>query len=258
MSLPQLRRAGTAFLLVAIALAAVFGPGRIARAGTVVYKNLVVHATGGFQPQSLPKRSYAPISFQGEVDIHNLQGGGRPPALVQAVVDFDRDGRLNVSGLPTCAPETIATVDDATARATCRGALVGEGEVDALIGPSAQPASAELALFNGPSQEGHPTVILHLSFSGAFSQNLALLAPIERRPGEFRYRVTIQVPPLAAGQLSLTRLAVDVGRRYKVGGVRRSYVSARCSDHILRTHGIFTFAEGFFINGSVEKYCAQR
>jgi hypothetical protein len=258
MSLPSLRRAGAAFLLAAIALAAILTPGRVAHAGTVVYKNLVVHADGGFQPQTLPRHSYAPISFQGEVDIHNYRGGGRPPALVEAVIDFDRDGRLNVTGLPTCAPESINTLSDADARATCKGALVGEGEVDALIGAAAQPASAKLAIFNGPSQEGHPTAILHLAFSGAFSQNLALLAPIERRPGAFRYRVTIQVPPLAAGQLSLTRLAVDVGRRYTADGKRRSYVSARCSDHILRTHGIFTFAEGFFVNGSVEKYCAQR
>ncbi len=258
MPLPQLKRGTAALLLAAVALAIVLSPGQIASAGTVVYKNVVLHADGGFQPQKLPKNSYAPISFHGEVDIHNFQGGGRPPALTEAVVDFDRDGRVDVAGLPTCGQEAVATLSDAAARATCKGALVGEGLVEALVGAGASPAKAKLAIFNGPPQEGHPTAILHLSFSGAFSQNLALVAQIERRPGAYRYRVSFKVPPLAAGQLSLTYLSVEVGRRYTVGGKQRSYVSARCSDHILRTHGIFTFSEGFFVNGSVEKYCAQR
>ena len=52
---------------------------------------------------------------------------------------------------------------------------------------------------------------------------------------------------------------VKVGRRYTAGGVKRSYVAARCSDHILRSHGIFTFANGLVIEGvGLEKYCAQR
>ncbi len=83
--------------------------------------------------------------------------------------------------------------------------------------------------------------------------------PIEKRPGEFRYRATAEIPPLAGGLGAITRLSIKVGRRYTAGGVKRSYVSARCGDHILRSHGAFTFANGLVIEGvGLETYCAQR
>ena len=63
------------------------------------------------------------------------------------------------------------------------------------------------------------------------------------------------MPPLAAGLGSLTRLRVDIGRRFRAGGVRRSYVSARCSEQTPALRGRFTFAEGTVIDGSVEKFC---
>jgi hypothetical protein len=54
-------------------------------------------------------------------------------------------------------------------------------------------------------------------------------------------------------------MKIKVGRLYTAGGVKRSYVSARCSDHILRSHGAFTFSNGLVIEGvGLEKYCAQR
>ena len=89
-------------------------------------------------------------------------------------------------------------------------------------------------------------------------QNFVITVPIERRPGLFRYRATIDVPPIAAGRGSLMHLDVEIGRRYRFQGSKRSYVSARCGDSIFRTHGRFTFAEGTFIYGSVEKACTVR
>ena len=64
---------------------------------------------------------------------------------------------------------------------------------------------------------------------------------------------------LAGGLGAVTHISVKIGRRYTAGGVKRSYVSARCGDHILRSHGAFTFPNGLVIEGvGLEKYCAQR
>ena len=91
------------------------------------------------------------------------------------------------------------------------------------------------------------------------TQTYAFIVPIEKRRGEFRYRATVDIPPLAGGLGAITKLSVKIGRRYTVAGVQRSYVAARCSDHILRSHGAFTFANGLVIEGvGLEKYCAQR
>jgi hypothetical protein len=90
------------------------------------------------------------------------------------------------------------------------------------------------------------------------TQTFAILVPIERRSGSFRYRATLNVPPIAAGLGAITHIDVEVGRRFSVGGKRRSYASAHCSDGILRTHGRFTFSDGTIVDGSVEKACTPR
>jgi hypothetical protein len=244
------RLAAVLGVLVALLVAAA------ANGALVIVNNIVLHADGGFQPRQLPRNSYAPINFRGYFDIA-ARTGVKPPALQQAKVDFDRDGRLDVNGLPTCPPERVATATTKEARSVCSGAIVGSGKVEAVVeladGPV--PVSSPLTIFNGPRQDGNPTVVLHARTEAPAVQTFAILAPIERRPGRFRYRVTLDFPPILGGRGAITYVEADVGRKYKAGGVRRSYVSARCSDGILDTHGRFTFEEGTVIDGSVEKAC---
>jgi hypothetical protein len=229
-------------------------------AAMVETREIRLRLNADFQPLNLPKKSFAPVEFEGYLDIAR-PGGGAPPALTQVVMGFDRDGRLDVSGLPTCAPEQVAEVSTEEARGICKNAIVGSGKLEALIslpgGPV--PTSSALTLYNAPRQEAHPTVIVHARITVPATQTYAFVVPIEKRPGEFRYRATVNLPELAGGLGAITHLDVKIGRRYTANGVKRSYVAARCSDHILRSHGIFTFANGLVIEGvGLEKYCAQR
>lgn len=257
MSHPRLTRARLLVLAAAL-VAAVLAAGPAAGA-LVEVNDLVLRADGGFHPQLLPRRQFAPIEFEGHVDI-SAKGGGKPSPLRQALIDFDRDGRLSVAGLPTCAPESIANASVEEARRICHGSIVGKGHVEALVSLSSGdvPASSLLTIFNGPPLNGRPTAILHAQFTVPATQTYAIVVPIERRRGEFRYRARIELPPLANGLGALTHLDVEIGRRYRAGGKPRSYVSARCSDNVLRTHGHFSFEDGTVIDGQVEKYCRAR
>lgn len=231
-----------------------------AHAALVKVGNLVLTADGGFTPRTLPRRAYAPIDFQGRANIRSVDGS-IPKALKQAVIDFDHDGRLSTRGLPTCDPALLEEATPEEARARCPRAIVGSGHVEALIaGPSGTVirAASLVTLFNGPPLEGHPTVIFHARTTEPAVQNIVITIPIERRRGEFRYRATVDVPPIAAGRGALTHIDVDIGRRYRYAGKKRSYVSARCRDGILSTHGRFTFSDeptDLIIDGSVEKPC---
>ena len=255
-------------LLGAAALAALFAcclaatPLGGARAATVTYRNLVLHAVGGFQPQLLPRRSFAPISFQGEVDFSTRNGVGRPLALTEAVIDFDRDGRLDATGLPTCTAAEVETLGTAEARSRCQNAMVGEGLLEALVEPAPGaapvPLKAPLTIFNGPPEAGHPTAVLHANLGAPASETFAITAPIERIRGEFRYRVTLHIPPIAGGLGSLTRIRVEIGRLFQADGKSHSYVSAHCADSILKTRGRFTFSDGTIIDGHVEKFCRAK
>jgi hypothetical protein len=254
---PRLRRALPLFL---VALACAAGAAGAAASALVETHEIRIKLNADFQPLNLPKKSFAPVEFEGYVDIAK-PGGGEPPALQQVVLDFDRDGRLDVAGLPTCQPAQIATASVEEARRICKSAIVGTGKIEALVALNSGPVptSSPLTLFNGPREEGHPTVVVHAQTKIPATQTYAFVVPIEKRPGEFRYRATADIPPLAGGLGAVTHISIKVGRRYTAGGVKRSYVAARCSDHILRSHGAFTFSNGLVIEGvGLEKYCAQR
>lgn len=241
------------------ALALLFAAGAAGEGALVIVNDIVLRADGGFQPRALPRQKFAPIDFQGHFDI-TAKGGGKPVALETAVIDFDRDGRLSVGGLPVCPPARVAGASSAEARRACGGAIVGTGEIGASIDLDGDTVtgSAPLTLFNGPPQNGNPTVILHAHTNFPATETFAIVIPIERRPGPFRYRATLVLPPIAGGRGAITHVGVKVGRRFSAGGKRRSYVAAHCSDGVLRTHGRFSFADGTIVDGSVEKPCRVR
>lgn len=255
MPLPRVVKAG----LIAIAIAALGAASASGDGALVEVNDLVLRADGGFQPQTLPRQRYAPIDFQGHADI-TAKGGGRPSPLQQALIDFDRDGRLSVAGLPTCAPEAIAAASSEEARQACRGAIVGTGRVGVLVAlpGGTVEASSPLTIFNGPRLEGNPTAILHARFTVPATQTYAIVVPIERLSGGFPYRARLDLPPLAGGLGALTHIDVKIGRRYRANGKARSYLSARCSDNILQTHGRFQFEDGTVISGQVEKFCRSK
>jgi hypothetical protein len=230
----------------------------ISGAATVRVGTLVLHADGSFEPRLLPKRAYAPIRFEGYGEI-TTTNGKLPPALEHVKIDFDRDGRLTTAGLPVCSPSKLGEATSQQARNRCSGSIVGTGHLAAAIplgGVGRIEMSAPLTIFNGPRQDGSPTAVLHAQAPFPVSETYLVVAPIERlERGTYGYRTEFDIPPIAGGLGSLTRIDAKVGRSYRAGGGERSYVAARCSDYILQTQGYFSFADGNIIYGSVFKAC---
>ncbi len=250
-----MKRVLAAGALICCALLASAANGALVKVG-----NLVLTADGGFTPQVLPRRAYAPIDFKGHANLRSVDGSV-PAPLLQLVLDFDHDGRLATAGLPACHPASLEEVTPAEARSRCRGAIVGTGHVSALVAIGEEPpllASSLLTIFNGPRLEGKPTAVLHARTTTPAVQNFVITVPIQRRGGLYRYRASVDVPPILGGHGSIVHLDATIGKRYRFGGQDRSYVSARCGDGIFRTHGRFTFADGTIIDGSVEKACTPR
>jgi len=232
-----------------------------AGAATVRVGTLVLHADGSFQPRVLPRRKFAPIRFQGYGQIKETDGSA-PPPLEHVKIDFDRDGRLTTAGLPVCPVAKLEGATTAQARKRCGGAIVGTGHVGAavtLAGLARIDIRVPLTLFNGPRRGGHPTVLGHARAPFPISETYVIVAPVERvRNRVYGYRSEFDIPPIAGGFGSLTRIDAKLGRRYRFRGRKRSYVSARCSDYILQTRGYFSFADGTVIYGSAFKACTPR
>lgn len=228
-----------------------------AGAATVRVGTLVLHADAGFEPQVLPQRAYAPIHFQGFGEIKTTDGS-MPPALEHIKLEFDHDGHLTTAGLAVCRPSQLEGASTQEARNRCGGAIVGTGRIGAAVdvaGIARLELRAPLTIFNGPIRDGDPTAILHAQAPFPVSETYVIVIPIERHQGPYGYRVSFDIPPIAGGFGSLTYISAKIGRFYKVHGVQRSYISARCSDYILQTKGYFSFADGNVIYGSVFKTC---
>lgn len=232
-----------------------------AGAATVRVGTLVLHADGGFEPRLLPKRKFAPIHFQGYGQIKTTDGS-MPPALRHVKLEFDHDGRVTTAGLPECPVAKLEGATTTQARRRCRGAIVGSGHVAAVVslaGLARIYMHVPLTLFNGPRRDGNPTVLGHAQAPFPISETYVIVAPIERIHGSiYGYRSEFDIPPIAGGLGSLSRIDATVGRRYSFHGRRLSLVSARCSDYILQTRGLFSFADGTIISGSVFKPCTPR
>jgi hypothetical protein len=115
--------------------------------------------------------------------------------------------------------------------------------------------SSPLSLFNGPRRDGVPTALAHARNTFPETETFVVVIPIEQRRGTYRYRTTFDIPEIAGGAGAITAVEAKVGRRYRAGGRERSYVSARCSDGILQTLGLASFADGTVISGSLFKPC---
>lgn len=225
--------------------------------GALVQVNgLQLIADGGFKPQRLPRLKYAPIEFQGHADIRSLTGSP-PPQLTEAILEFDRDGRLQTKGLQVCRAERIASLGTGAARRACKAAEVGTGTIAVLLfleGGGSVRAHAPLTLFNGPPSQGNPTVNAHVHIASPVNQTFVVPVTIERIHGEYGYRASFDVPALAANGV-LIHVDAKISKRYMYRGRERSYVSARCKDRIFRTHGHFLFSDGTIIDGSIERAC---
>lgn len=228
-----------------------------AGAATVRVGTLVLHADGGFEPYALPKRTYAPIHFQGYGEIKTTDGS-MPPALQHIKIDFDHDGHLNTAGLAVCRPSQLEGASTQQARQRCGSAIVGTGRLGAAINLASiarLELRSPLTVFNGPRRNGDPTAIVHAQAPFPVSETYVIVIPIERRRGNYGYHVSFDIPPIAGGFGSLTYIGAKLGRLYESHGQERSYISARCSDYILQTQGYFSFADGNVIYGSVFKTC---
>lgn len=229
----------------------------IADAALVRVDRVVLRADGGFTPSKLPRHTYEPISFKGRADISSTDSSA-PPALQQVRIDLDRDGLLSARGLPVCPPSRIENTTPEEAKRLCGKALVGTGEVRALVTvPGSAPVTVRspLQLFNGPEVG---TVVSHARGTFPSPETYVVVASLEPRSGNFSYRLTVDIPEIADGYGVLTHVDAKIGKRYRAGGTERSYISGRCSDGVFETRGRLTFADGTVIEGSIFKPCTAR
>jgi hypothetical protein len=245
-------------LLFACALIAVVGTTAFARPQVVRVGNLIITVDGSVFPGRLPAHAYAPVGLRAEARLETADGTHLPAAR-HLVVEFDKNGYLNTTGLPHCTVGRLKNTVTPEARRVCAKALVGFGRAGAEIEfPESPPffASGQMLIFNGPPKGGHPVLIFHVYAHVPAPTTFVTRAVIGKASGPYGTRVEITVPTIVAGQGSLTFARLVIKKHWRVGGKTENLLLAKCPNGRFLTRGKMTFSDGSSLAGKVIRSCS--
>lgn len=256
------------FRVAAVTVFALMTLAAVAARGEVFqHESLRVSVDASISPHVLPRQRPAPVTVRLGGKISTADGT-RPPALRELSIEMNRAGLLSTRGLPTCSAPRLQQTTTAAALAICRGALVGHGSFGASVdfpGAPSIPAEGKVLAFNA-RVDGRPGMLLHLY--GSQPVRAAFVLPFSisrRRRGRFGSVLTTRIPNLASGLGYVTRLQLQIGRRYSYRGGRRSFLSASCAAPAGFSGGpfelakmTFSFDDGRQVVAPLERNCRVR
>lgn len=119
---------------------------------------------GAISPAKLPEGKWVPVALEIQGTV-GTERGGHPPALRAAVVEIDRNLRIDVAGLPVCKRLLLGVRSAAVARRRCRHAIVGDGAVRVGYADKDEVTRAPLTFFNGGRSGGVTRIFVHSSIA---------------------------------------------------------------------------------------------
>lgn len=220
--------------------------------------NMVLEIDGNVAPDVLPRHRFAPMGFWGSAKLSTVDGS-HPPALERSVFDGDRDIAVSVRGIPVCRIDQLRAVETKKAEAACGGAILGRGSATVEVAfPEQKPfdSTGPLIFFNGGERNGVIKVLAYSYVSVPAPTAVVATAEIRRvNKGPFGIRVESRIPRIAGGSGSFVAARFSMGRVYTYKGKRRSVISARCPDGLIRAQGVFAFSDDTVLSGSVLRTC---
>lgn len=251
-------------LLIALALGCVAaGQAGAERTGG---GGVVVSFDGSIAPRSLPRHRPAPISVLLEGSVRG-EGGKLPPRLSRIELAFGARGGLDAAGLPRCPRTRLRNATRRQALARCGDALVGRGSLQAEVPLDPDRpllATAGLLAFNGRAG-GRPAVWVH-AYSASPPVSFVLPFYLQRL-GSGAFGIQLRAPVAAAlGRWPRLRgFRIRLGRSYRAGGERHSYLNASCPlpprFHTLSVplaRATYSFAAGPTLSTTILRRCSVR
>jgi hypothetical protein len=228
---------------------------------TVEAGNLVFTFNGGFKPKALPKKKMAPISLMAQGKIQT-KDGTHPPALKEAIVETDKNGTINVKGLPVCKSGQLQSRDTKAAEKACRKSIIGTGRTTVEVQFPEQPpidVDSKLLVLNGGQKGGTTTLFIHAYFSAPVTGAIVTTVKIKKvKNGRYGLKSVASIPKIAGGSGSVKTFNLKISRKYRYKGKKVSVLSARCRDGKLQAKATAVFADGTRATGGIVRTCNSR
>jgi hypothetical protein len=254
-------RKSSAVLLVLAAALAVTGVATAAKKIHLKGGNIEVEFGGGVSPKALPKKGPgAPVTLSLEGSLKTTDGTHISPVDTISL-DFDKAGKIQAKGYPTCKVSQLESTLTAQAKKVCGDALVGTGKVTADIELPEQkpfPASGPLLVFNGPPSGSTPSLILHVYAKVPAGTTFVVPVKLKKEGGKYGTNAFIKVPTIVNGGGSVTGFKAKIGKKYTYKGTKASLLSANCPTGSLFVQGNLKFKDGTNLKGSFSETCTPK
>jgi hypothetical protein len=215
--------------------------------------NLELTFNGGFTPKTLSKTKLTPISLNVAADIKTLDGT-HPPALKEFNVETDKNGAINVKGLPVCTASKLQSQDTKHAEAICKSAIIGSGQATAEIAFPEQspiPAKSKIIAFNGGFKGGVTTFFVHAYLTVPTPAAIVTTVKVKKiHNGRYGLEAKSSIPKIAGGSGSVTHFNLAINKK----GV----LSAKCPDGKLQAHGTAVFSDGTRASAEIIRTCTGK
>jgi hypothetical protein len=249
------------YLMLTMALGALIAVSvaGVSSAEKVTVGNLEFEAEGKFVPKVMPKKTLAPIELTAEGSI-KTKDGTHPPALKEVLLETDKNGSINVKGVPTCTSGKLQSQDTKAAEAICRTALVGTGTTNVEIEfPDSKPVlvKSKLLVFNGGGT-ATKTLFIHAYITVPVPAAIVTTVKIKKiNKGRYGLLSKATIPKIAGGSGSVTDFQLTIGKKtsYKQ---KYSILSAKCPDGKLQAHAVAIFDDGTKAQTDFVKACTGK
>lgn len=239
--------------LVGLIAVSVAGIATAAGGGPVTAEagNLKFTFDGGFTPTKLPKKKMVPIviSASGKIETKD---GSHPPALKEVQVETDKNGTIDVKGVPVCKSGQLQSRDTKAAEKVCGSAIIGTGTTGVQIAFPEQkpiPVNSKLLVFNGGKSGGTTTLFIHAYITVPTPAAIVTTVKIKSiKKGRYGTLSIASVPKIAGGSGSVKSFSLQVGNKKKV-------LFAKCPDGKLQAHATSKFADGTKVSASIVRTC---
>lgn len=243
------------YLMLTMAIAAliavsVAGIATGAKPVTVEAGNLVVTVNGEFKPAKLPKNKLAPITLTASGKIAT-KDGKHPPALKEVILKTDKNGAINVKGLPKCKSGQLQSRDTKAAEKACKSAIIGSGQTTVEVEfPEQSPinVNSKLLVFNGGFSGGTTTLYIHAYFSAPVSGAIVTTVKVKKKKeGRYGLNSVATIPKIAGGSGSV--------KSFNLAITKKGVLSAKCPDGKLQAHATSVFADGTKAAATIIRTC---
>ncbi len=246
-----------ALALTAVGFASAAGEGPV----TVQVGNLKFTANGQFTPKALSKTKQTPIALTAEGKIATTDGT-HPPAVKEVILETDKNGEINVKGLPTCSSGQLQSRDTKAAEAACGPAIIGEGQTQVEVAfPEQKPiqVNSKLLVINGGFSGGTTTLYIHAYFSAPITGAIVTTVKIKKHVnGRYGYKSVATIPKIAGGSGSVTSFNLKINKGIKRNGKTFNPLTAKCTDGKLQAHVEAKFSDGTKATTEIIRACTSK